>query len=189
MNIENYSASQVFGNAALKARFLKAYKAEFGKEVCTTCPAELTNAFYELKTKLNNRNMEKQPLYSLKKGQKLNVLDIGYISEANFSDEIAETLLARNKAYLQFMATYPDNWEERVYGTPDKSVSKPAAPEEDKDSVVHTNIPAEEQAATEILASDAAKKLAKEHGIDLATIKGSGKGGNITKADVQAAIG
>lgn len=37
----------------------------------------------------------------------------------------------------------------------------------------------------EIEASDAAVKLAAEHGIDLATVTGTGANGNITKGDVQ----
>lgn len=37
-------------------------------------------------------------------------------------------------------------------------------------------------------ATDAAKELAKENGIDLATITGTGKDGVITKPDVEAAI-
>lgn len=37
-------------------------------------------------------------------------------------------------------------------------------------------------------ASDAAEKLAKEKGIDLALVKGTGAGGNITKGDVEAHI-
>ncbi|MEE4298836.1 MAG: E3 binding domain-containing protein, partial [Pseudomonadales bacterium] len=37
-------------------------------------------------------------------------------------------------------------------------------------------------------ASPAARKLAEEHGIDPATLKGSGKGGRITKEDVQQAV-
>ncbi|MBK1884604.1 E3 binding domain-containing protein [Luteolibacter pohnpeiensis] len=36
--------------------------------------------------------------------------------------------------------------------------------------------------------SDAARKLAEEHSIDLATIKGTGSDGTIIKADVEAAI-
>ena len=41
----------------------------------------------------------------------------------------------------------------------------------------------------EITASSAAEKLAKEHGIDLSTVKGSGANGNITKGDIEALIG
>ncbi|MBK1884868.1 E3 binding domain-containing protein [Luteolibacter pohnpeiensis] len=36
--------------------------------------------------------------------------------------------------------------------------------------------------------SDAARKLAEEHSIDLTTIKGTGSDGTIIKADVEAAI-
>lgn len=39
-----------------------------------------------------------------------------------------------------------------------------------------------------IEATEAAEKLAKENGIDLSTLIGSGAGGNITKADVEKAI-
>lgn len=40
----------------------------------------------------------------------------------------------------------------------------------------------------EVSASDAAVKLAAEHGIDLATIEGTGKDGSIVKKDVEIAI-
>ena len=37
-------------------------------------------------------------------------------------------------------------------------------------------------------ATPAAKQLAEEHELDLLTIKGTGKGGKVTKKDVQARI-
>lgn len=40
----------------------------------------------------------------------------------------------------------------------------------------------------EVKASDAAAKLAEEAGIDLASIEGTGRGGSITKGDVETAI-
>lgn len=40
----------------------------------------------------------------------------------------------------------------------------------------------------EINASDAAKKLADENGLDLGTVTGTGANGNITKGDVETAI-
>ena len=40
----------------------------------------------------------------------------------------------------------------------------------------------------EIDATDSAKALAKENGIDLSSVKGSGDGGRITKPDVQAVV-
>lgn len=39
-----------------------------------------------------------------------------------------------------------------------------------------------------VKATAGAVELAYEHGIDLATLTGSGKDGNITKADVEAAL-
>ncbi|MCK1978109.1 E3 binding domain-containing protein, partial [Jeotgalicoccus huakuii] len=38
------------------------------------------------------------------------------------------------------------------------------------------------------VAAPAARKLAEENGIDLATVAGTGKGGRITKEDVVAAV-
>jgi pyruvate/2-oxoglutarate dehydrogenase complex dihydrolipoamide acyltransferase (E2) component len=43
-------------------------------------------------------------------------------------------------------------------------------------------------AAPEPDATDAARKLAEEHGLDLAALKGSGANGRITVPDVQAAV-
>ena len=41
-------------------------------------------------------------------------------------------------------------------------------------------------AQPEILASPMAKKLAEEHGLNLALITGTGSGGRITEMDIQA---
>lgn len=48
--------------------------------------------------------------------------------------------------------------------------------------------PRENKAAESVNATDAAVALAEEAGIDLSSVKGSGDGGRITKADVQASI-
>ncbi len=48
--------------------------------------------------------------------------------------------------------------------------------------------PAEAPAPKEILATPAAKRLAKEHGVDLSQIKGTGPGGRITEKDVLAFV-
>jgi pyruvate dehydrogenase E2 component (dihydrolipoamide acetyltransferase) len=39
-----------------------------------------------------------------------------------------------------------------------------------------------------VLAAPAARQLAREHGIDLSRVQGSGPGGRIEKEDVQRAI-
>ena len=57
----------------------------------------------------------------------------------------------------------------------------PAAPED----VIQT---APSAPAAEVRASPIAKRLAKEHGIDLAQLRGSGEGGRITERDVQAVV-
>ena len=44
-------------------------------------------------------------------------------------------------------------------------------------------------AATGVQASPVVRKLAREHGIDLATVKGSGAGGRVTKGDILALVG
>ena len=42
--------------------------------------------------------------------------------------------------------------------------------------------------AGDVDATDAAVELAEEHGIDLATVEGTGKGGRIGKGDVQKVV-
>ena len=49
-------------------------------------------------------------------------------------------------------------------------------------------VPAEAPAPKEILATPAAKRLAKEHGVDLSQVKGTGPGGRITEKDVMAFV-
>jgi pyruvate dehydrogenase E2 component (dihydrolipoamide acetyltransferase) len=49
-------------------------------------------------------------------------------------------------------------------------------------------VPVEAPAPKEILATPAAKRLAKEHGVDLSQIKGTGPGGRITEKDVMAFV-
>lgn len=53
---------------------------------------------------------------------------------------------------------------------------KEAAPDDAKD------------ATTSVDATDGAVEFAAEHGVDLASVKGSGKDGRIVKADVEAAV-
>lgn len=61
-----------------------------------------------------------------------------------------------------------------------------AAPEPE---VSETQVAAPEvEAAPDIDVTDAARKLAEEHGIDLAGLEGSGAGGRILKGDVEKAI-
>ena len=50
------------------------------------------------------------------------------------------------------------------------------------------SVEAETEAQAQLVANPAAKKLAEENNIDLATLKGTGKGGRILKEDVQNAL-
>ncbi len=67
-------------------------------------------------------------------------------------------------------------------------VSKPAAKSEPKAPAKTPVEPAEAADAGELDITDAARELAEEHGIDLASVEGSGKDGRILKTDVQKAI-
>jgi large subunit ribosomal protein L21 len=64
----------------------------------------------------------------------------------------------------------------------EKAKPEEAAPEVQEEAVKAT------AAATEIEATDTARTLAEEAGIDLTTIEGTGKDGRILKSDVQKAI-
>jgi pyruvate dehydrogenase E2 component (dihydrolipoamide acetyltransferase) len=44
------------------------------------------------------------------------------------------------------------------------------------------------EAAVEVDATDAARNLADEHGIDITTVEGTGKDGRVLKSDVQGAV-
>ena len=73
----------------------------------------------------------------------------------------------------------------------EEAVEKKAAPEAPVVEAPAPEAPAAEvepTAAPEINITDAARKLAEEHGIDLAGLEGSGAGGRILKGDVEKAI-
>jgi 2-oxoisovalerate dehydrogenase E2 component (dihydrolipoyl transacylase) len=58
--------------------------------------------------------------------------------------------------------------------------------ESDFDPKIHERY--EDEEPDDLLASDAAILLADKYGVDLTDVTGSGKGGNITKPDVQAYV-
>jgi len=87
---------------------------------------------------------------------------------------------------LEIIGYIADSMQEEI---PEKKLSEPekvekgiTPPEEKKETVAK----AEPAMGGRIKASPLAKKLAKEKGVDLATIKGSGPGGRITREDVLA---
>ncbi len=77
---------------------------------------------------------------------------------------------------------------------PEAAVVEPVeaeAPVEKPAAAPKPEVPAEAVAAPEageLDITDAARELAEEHGIDLASVEGSGKDGRILKTDVQKAI-
>ncbi len=74
----------------------------------------------------------------------------------------------------------PDPAHEPFQAEPAQSIAPEPAPP------VQTFAPAP---AGKVLATPAARQLAREHGIDLATIAGSGPDGRIEREDVQRAVG
>jgi large subunit ribosomal protein L21 len=65
---------------------------------------------------------------------------------------------------------------------------KPAKVKAEKPAKAEAEKPAKAEPAVEVDATDTARELAAEAGIDLATIEGTGKEGRVLKADVQKAI-
>ena len=65
---------------------------------------------------------------------------------------------------------------------------KPAKLKAEKPAKAEAEKPAKAEPAVEVDATDTARELAAEAGIDLATIEGTGKEGRVLKADVQKAI-
>jgi len=55
-------------------------------------------------------------------------------------------------------------------------------------AAAHTASPEQRPAATSVPVTPAARKLAKDHGVDLNAVAGSGPGGRITREDVEAVI-
>jgi pyruvate dehydrogenase E2 component (dihydrolipoamide acetyltransferase) len=72
---------------------------------------------------------------------------------------------------------------------PAPAAAKPAAPAPAPAAAAPAAAPAAAAAATErIHSSPLVRRLAKEHGIDLAALEGSGSAGRITKEDIEAVI-
>ena len=72
-------------------------------------------------------------------------------------------------------------------GAPDAQSSPPNVPSEDDRSEGGANSNAGQQAPTSVKALPVVRRLAREHGVDLGTITGSGPGGRITRQDVLTA--
>lgn len=68
----------------------------------------------------------------------------------------------------------------------DRPIARPWSPEPEPEPELSADAAV---ATTRIQATDAARELAKERGIDLGQIKGSGAGGRILLKDVEAAPG
>jgi 2-oxoglutarate dehydrogenase E2 component (dihydrolipoamide succinyltransferase) len=70
----------------------------------------------------------------------------------------------------------------------DKKASAPAPQAKEPSAPPPVQAPPKEPAASEVLPSPAARRLADEAGIDLRTLTGTGRGGRITKEDVLAQV-
>jgi pyruvate dehydrogenase E2 component (dihydrolipoamide acetyltransferase) len=75
---------------------------------------------------------------------------------------------------------------------PDGLVSQPDRTRVEKESIntgsTDVKVPVLAQGGEKVLASPVAKRMAKEYGLDLAAVKGSGPGGRITQEDVERAF-
>jgi pyruvate dehydrogenase E2 component (dihydrolipoamide acetyltransferase) len=74
--------------------------------------------------------------------------------------------------------------------TPPSGHQSPSPPEVEaqQDTVVEDNRPPDEVANGKVRASPMARRIAAEHGLDLAEISGSGPQGRVVRADVEAAL-
>jgi pyruvate dehydrogenase E2 component (dihydrolipoamide acetyltransferase) len=100
---------------------------------------------------------------------------VGVIAEAG---EDAAAVAARYGAGASAPATTSAADREGPVEPPPPHVSLPGAPPE------RTAAP-----GPGVVATPAARKLARERGIDLATVRGSGPGGRITREDVEQLLG
>src|SRR5690606_35889171 len=75
--------------------------------------------------------------------------------------------------------------EEGAAAAPAKSAQQAAEPSAEKGE---KSEPATAESADEPLLSPAAKKIAEENGVDIDRVKGTGKGGRVTKEDILAYI-
>lgn len=187
---DTITSQELLKDVNLRRSFLSFYAKEYGQKLCGSCDSEIANHLYKHQSIIKNRPMATERLYRLPGTSIMMVHGVDPVNDASLTDEKAEAILKSNPKLISNFSKYPADWRERIGAVP-AGAKAPASKPEDETAEVDTDTGNSDSApeATEILASEAAKKLAAEHGIDLATIKGSGKGGNITKADVQAAIG
>ncbi len=106
-------------------------------------------------------------------------------------DKIVVYKMKRRKGYRRKQGHRQGFTEVRIVeiGFPKGKAKRPAKrAKPEPEALAVERVEAEAPEAGELDITDAARELAEEHGIDLASVEGSGKDGRILKTDVQKAI-
>ena len=125
------------------------YEKEFKLKMSSTCSNCYADALIYMMTKirnykalniktLNNNNMEtKKSKYELKRGVIINNPEIGIVTNANITDEVAKEYLKNYPNRINLFAYFPDDWnteqeieveEQEIETTVKKPAAKPKKP-------------------------------------------------------------
>ena len=95
-----------------KSLYVTIYKNLFQTNLCGTCNSAIKHSFIQFKT-LNQTTLKimEARKFLFKENTVIWVPNLGmHITNSNLTDATALTLLRRNKGYIKYMATFPQDW-------------------------------------------------------------------------------